>query len=729
MLFHDRITLSYVISDSCTPSWGGAVNSMHSSLNTVENFRNYLSKAFTHQGIISSLVSNFEERPQQQEMALLTLDCLNNQKHLLVEAGTGVGKSLAYLLPVVYWSLSTKKRIIISTYTVNLQQQLANKDIPMIANIFAKRLGILRYSLFKGRSHYLCLRKWNRLYDKTQSQLELVRAESDDKKIQKLARIIDTGTWDGDRETLSVHISDMLWTRLCSESNRCMSSKCPFRESCFYQKQRRHLESCHIIVVNHALFAADLKIRQETAGKVALLPGYEAIVFDEAHHLESVFRNSMTFNLGHNHLKQLSDDTLRFISRAPLSEMLDNAEKSRIKSTLSYQLKLMDAELTNLSSKQHHNRIGATNKHLTGVYNYSKIDRHRLKHFNSIDERIAKSLKDFSQLIIGWTNLDLSDEERFEASALSKRYLDMAKLLENINTLQGDSTDFVYWSQIDNQSANRQITLNGAPLEVNTYLAENLWESLPSAILTSATLTTGNSFEYISRLLGIKGEEAVIGSPFDYSEQVCLCVPQDHRGKHPNSPVFDDYVSEMVLKIVDLAQGRTFVLFTSRRSLSSVSRKIRDKIEEKGYPTLIQGESSRQKLLEEFKNSGNAVLMGLDSFWEGVDVPGDALCCVVLAKLPFPVPKGPVMQAREALWKAQGLNPFIHYSLPTTTLKLKQGFGRLIRSKTDRGAVVILDSRIITRRYGQTILESLPTARFSTDITQIAYAVPPLKNQ
>lgn len=695
------------------------------------------------------MVAGFEERPQQADMALLVWNSLSGGGHLLVEAGTGVGKSLAYLFPAAYWCMATKKRVIVSTHTVNLQQQLVNKDIPLVAraveNLIGK--GTLNFALFKGRSHYLCLRKWKRVYDDILKNLQLFEAKDEEKNLQRLSAIIDEGSWNGDREKLPFHMADSTWSSLCSESDRCMSAKCPFRESCFYHKERKYLENCHLIVVNHALFAAHLKLYQDTAGRTTLLPGYEAVIFDEAHHLEEVFRDSLTFDVGYNHLKRLADDTIRMASRDPISKLLQAGEKQRIESALEHLLSLLHKTLANLDPGV---LSGALPGALSGgpppagappgalydsgrpqgrrrsrAYSNFGTDKYRLREPEIIDESIIKSLKEFSTLIAGWSDFDLSDEERFEVHVLARRYLAIASKMENVNVLEGDGDSYVYWSELDKRGRQKHVTLNSSPLEVGSYLKENLWSVLPSAILTSATLSTGGSFEYIKRLLEIEAEEAIVGSPFDYRNQACLCVPGDKRGREPNSPVFDDYVAESVLQIADLVQGRCFILFTSKKALATVSKMTRDKIEEKGYPVLVQGDMSREALLLEFKAKGNAVLMGLDSFWEGVDVPGEALSCVVLAKLPFPVPDDPVMQAREELWKAQGLNPFAHYSLPVTTLKLKQGFGRLIRSKTDRGAVVILDSRIVTKQYGKSILQSLPPARFTADLEDIARSVPP----
>jgi ATP-dependent DNA helicase DinG len=656
-------------------------------------------------------------------MALLVHHALAQKQHLLVEAGTGVGKSLAYLLPVSYWCLTTGKRAIVSTYTVNLQQQLVNKDIPLVAQMLragADNPGTLNYALFKGRGHYLCLRKWNRVYEDTLSRLQLMQADEDDKALEMLSQVIHDGTWDGDRDRLPFHVSNRLWGELCSESMRCMSGKCPFRESCFYQRHRRYLDTSHLIVVNHALFAANLRIYDDTSGRSSILPGYEAVVFDEAHHLEAVFRDSMTFNVGHNHLRRLSDDTLRFISREPLSKLVDR-QRAQLQSALAQVLALMDMALAALSPDLLYNEAA----HKGNAALYPGRDKYRLEQPGSIDGRIPESLRNLSEVIADWSDLDLSDEDRFEVNALARRYMEMAQLLDNLNALEGDGESYVYWSEMEGRGRHKYVTLNGAPLEVGPYLAENLWTAVPTAVLTSATLSTGGSFDYIRRQLEIEAEEAVIDSPFDYYNQACLCIPKDKRGNQPNSPAYDDYVAEMVLDIVDLAQGRTFVLFTSKKSLEAVSDKIRDRIEEKGYPVYVQGDMPRQTLLKEFKGSGNAVLMGLDSFWEGVDIPGEALSCVVLAKLPFPVPEDPVMEARETLWRAQGLNPFTHYSLPIATLKLKQGFGRLIRSKTDRGAVVILDTRILARPYGVSILKSLPPARLTHDLSDIARAIAP----
>lgn len=648
-------------------------------------------------------------------MALSVWDTLSDGGRLLVEAGTGVGKSLAYLIPAALWTHHTTKRVIISTQTVNLQQQLAGKDIPLVSRMFEGSGMSFEYSLFKGRRHYLCLRRWRQAYADVAQRTALVAANEDEKTVEDLFELTGSGTWDGDRDTLPRPVPDRVWAEVCSEGDRCMSSKCQYRETCFYQKHRKRLEKCHLIVVNHALFAADLAIRRQTQEQTGLLPGYEAVVFDEAHHLEDVFRDSLGTEVSSARLKRLADDTVRIVSSGSFQKGITRDGAMRLKNGLDD----FAAALTGIMQKLGPGRAGGSGK---------DKDKNRLRDPDLIGEEAPKWLRQFSAEIATWEDLDLSDEERFEVQSLERRYRGLADDLDSINNLEGDGDSFVYWAEKEEGLKKGQVILKKFPLEVGPYLQEHLWSVLPSAVLTSATLAADSSFDYMKRMLSLESTgELVLGSPFDFPEQACLCIPRDSAGQDVNSPPFNDYVAAKVLEIVDMTRGRTFVLFTNRKSMEKVAELARDGVEEKGYPFLKQGDAPREALLSEFRGRGNAVLFGLDSFWEGVDVPGDALSCVVLAKLPFPVPDDPIMEAREQLWRSQGLVPFTHYSLPVATLKLKQGFGRLIRSKADRGAVVLLDPRIATKSYGRSILKSLPPARITFDLEDIAGAVPPVR--
>ena len=672
--------------------------------------------AFLAGGLVSRSVPGFEERPQQVDMALAVFETLTRGGRLLVEAGTGVGKSLAYLVPAALWAAETGKRVIVSTHTVNLQEQLISKDIPLVHGMLAS-LGLsFEYMLLKGRNHYICLRRWKKAYEETRQTTSLVQANEAERAVEGLFDLLSDGSWNGDRDSLPRSVPDSVWSEICSEGDRCMGSKCLQRDACPYQEERKRLEKCHLIVVNHALFAADLAIRAHTQGQTALLPGYEAAVFDEAHHLEDVVRDSLGTEVSPSRLKRLADDTMRLVSSGSLKSSFTSENARSLRASLDDLVESVSTLLRKAAS-----RAG-------GPASSASKDRVRLLDPDLLGEELPKLLRDFAAEIGQWEELDLSDEERFEAQAIKRRYAELAKDVESINRLEGNGDSFVYWSEREEGPRRSQTVLKRMPLEVGPYLREELWSGLPAAVLTSATLSVDSKFDYVRDMLGMESaSEMVLGSPFDFREQACLCVPRDSASQDVNSPAFDQYVAEKVLDIVDMTQGRAFVLFTRQSSMEAVAKLVRDKVEERGYPFLMQGEAPRDALLRRFKELGNAVLFGLDSFWEGVDVPGDALSCVVLAKLPFPAYDDPVTQAREELWKQREISSFTYYMLPTATLKLKQGFGRLIRTKSDRGAVVLLDPRIITRAYGKTILRSLPPARLTFDLEDVAAAVPPAK--
>lgn len=669
--------------------------------------REIIRSAFSQGGILASRLGDFEERPQQLEMAMAVWESLSSPSHLLVEAGTGTGKSLAYLFPSALWCRETGKRMVISTHTINLQEQLVNKDIPLVAGVFLETGFDLRYSQMKGRSHYVCLRRLNQAQNEVLQKTSLFVANVEEKAVQDIYDLATGGSWDGDRERLPVAVPDSVWSLVCSESDRCMSSKCPLFADCFYQRHRRRLEGCHVVVVNHALFASHLAIWNQSGGNAGLLPGYEAVVFDEAHHLEDAIRDSMGTEISPGRLKRLVDDTVRMARSGVIGKSITRDGVRRLSETLDGRISAVHGCLQELDP------VRSTGR-----------DKARIRDGGLFDPEIIRSIRDLAKEIQYWEDFDLSDEERFEVSSLKRRFVTLSQDLSSISNLEGDGESHVYWAESVEGTRSGQVTLKRAPLEVGDYLEETLWSSVPTAILTSATLATGSSFEYQKRMLSLaSAKELVLGSPFSFREQVRFCIPKDSRGQDVNSPPFGDYVAEKVVEIAGMTGGRMFVLFTNKRSMERVAELVRDRIEEKGFPFLKQGDAPRDVLLRDFKEKGNAVLFGLDSFWEGVDVPGKALSCVVITKLPFPVPDDPVMEAREQVWRSHGLVPFIHYYLPVATLKLRQGFGRLIRSKTDRGAVVLLDPRIATKRYGRTILKSLPPARLTFDLEDIAEAI------
>ena len=655
---------------------------------------------------------------------------------LLVEAGTGVGKSVAYLFPAILLASATGRRVVISTHTVNLQEQLVSKDLPALNEFWKQRDIRVRWDLVKGRGHYLCLRKFNRRYNLALEQTGLFSyTKPEEELIKELKTLIDrntkgapsspgdpsfpevsdasgAGKWNGDVDKLEIKLPPDLWAEFASDTEGCMGTKCPFKAECFYRLARSSLDKCHILVVNHALLVSDLRLRVETDGKTRLLPAYDTLIVDEAHHLEPVVREHLGASISSGRLRRLSADVIREVRSGSLSRYIGKREIESLKETLDGAVDSLERVLDNLLK-----RVRSRDS-----------EKARLTEKAFIDEKLVATLRRMAETVNTWLNYDLTEEERFEISSLRRRFVELTSNLEEFDALEGDGVDTVYWVERASEGGARTDALRSCPLEVFDYLQENLWCQLRSAVLTSATLTVGKRepFGYAKNALGLESaEELVLGSPFRYEEQACICVPADSYRYEPNSPEFLEYVAHVIPEIADLTSGRCFVLFTSYKAMDAVVQRIRDVLEGKGFPVLKQGDDSRESLLRQFKNLGNAVLFGVDSFWEGVDVPGDALSCVVVVKLPFSVPDDPVVQARSELWESRGRNPFWSYFLPKAALKLKQGFGRLIRTKTDRGAVVILDPRIATRDYGKILLESLPAAKLTTELDDIARAVNP----
>lgn len=676
------------------------------------DLRRFVIDGFSSGGSVSRCVSQFEERPEQVRLALAVLDALLQGKHLLVEAGTGVGKSLAYLLPAALWAATNSKRVVVSTHTINLQDQLIRKDLPLVAQALGLHGLSVSFSLLKGRNHYLCIRRWQQAYVQAAQRQSLFQATSDEKTLLDLYDVVNAGSWDGDRDTLTLPVPDSLWSSVCSESDHCVWTKCRFRDSCYYMKHRLALGRCHLIIANHALLASHLRVRKDAGDQAGLLPDFDAVIVDEAHHLEDVTRNSMGVEVGWPRLKRLADDISRVTSTGTLSRVLSP----------SYVRRTIDA---------FEDKIAAIQDRLRKLDPVATCGREkaRIRNPGFVDSALIRSLREFAAVIEEWEDLGLSDEEQFEVRSLKRRVATLADDLDDANALQGDGTTRVYWTENVEAYGKVNTVVRACPLEVGEFLRETLWNSVSCAVLTSATLAVNDSFEYVKSALALDAaDELMLGSPFNYGQQACFCVPDDCLGQDVNSPEFCTYVARKVIEIVDMVRGRTFVLFTARKTMENVAQLTRDSIESRGFPFLKQGDAPRDALLREFKQHGNAVLFGLDSFWEGVDVPGDALSCVVLAKIPFPVPEDPVNEAREELLRARGLSPFNAYTLPSAILKLRQGFGRLIRTRNDRGAIVLLDPRIRTKAYGRLVLRSLPPARKTTDLNDVAEAVLPARS-
>jgi ATP-dependent DNA helicase DinG len=602
-------------------------------------------------------------------MARAVADALTNDRTLLVEAGTGTGKTLAYLIPAI---LSGTK-VVISTGTRALQDQLAAHDVPLVERALGRAVD---WCVLKGRDNYVCL---YRLEDagavSSQSSLR-------DSSIEAI-RTWASETESGDRAELDwLGDDDPLWTRVSVTAEQCLGASCPRYEPCFLTKIKRRAARADLVIVNHALFFADLAAGSHGSGSI--VPRHAAVIFDEAHVIEDVATAHWGVSVSRHRVRDLLAD----LRREPLP---DDAPSAAFHATLDRVHAAADRAFDALRAAS-----GAD-----AATRARWIPDHAERAAGAGLDLLARvaecgeSLDGLSGRSDGWARL----AERVGALARDAKFL-----------WRAEDPAFVFWIEANGAS----VRLSASPLDVSSILRETLFSSGAPCVLTSATLTAGGSFQYVRSRLGIDhADELPLASPFDFATQALLYVPAAFP--LPRDPDFVEAVADEVVRLVSASRGRAFILFTSRRMLERVSDSCRRRLE---YPMLRQGESPRLVLIQRFK-AEPSVLFATMGFWQGIDVPGDALSCVVLDKLPFAPPDDPVVEARAAALKAEGLDPFSTYQLPTAAIWLKQGFGRLIRSRRDRGVIAILDRRLLTHRYGRFFLDSLPPAPVTTSFVDV----------
>lgn len=593
---------------------------------------------------------------------------LKDKRHLIVEAGTGTGKTLAYLIPAIL----SGKRVVVSTGTKNLQEQLFFKDIPFLQQHLANPV---RVCLMKGRNNFACRQK---IYDNERNAfLSGMEEVADFQIIQEWERTTETG----DRaEIRTLPESSTAWAKIDARRDMCTGSKCQQFERCFLTLMHQRAAESDIIIVNHHLFFADLALKDEEHG--AILPDYDAVIFDEAHEIEDVAGQYFGITVGNLQLDELRRD-IAMVAR---------------------QLKFGSAELDRILITAQD-----TAERFFGLFGKGEGRTPFTDHRTFLDDHGDQYLDLLRAIELISVQLQLIKNGPEEIIPLFRRAQDFGLRLKF--WMEEPSPSFVYWVE----RRGRGTYLQATPIDVSPILDQSLFDRIGTVILTSATLAVAGSFQFTQERLGVRSARTlIVESPFEYPNQALLYVPQ--HLPDPRTGGFTDAASEEIVEILKLSEGRAFVLFTSYTQMRQVYDRVSLEVD---YPTLLQGTGPRNALLDEFRKTPNCVLFATSSFWQGVDVQGEQLSCVIIDKLPFAVPSDPVVDARVRAVRENGGNPFYDYQIPQAALALKQGFGRLIRSRTDRGVLAILDNRITKQRYGQVFFDSLPDYGFTTTLKDV----------
>ena len=651
----------------------------------------------------------FEVRSGQIEMATQVMKALNEGDHLLIEAGTGTGKSLAYLLPAALWTITNHQRTVIATNTIALQDQLLSKDIPQLqALLAAAGYPIPQAALLKGRQNYICTRRlhaWHTGKRLTSQELTLLA--------KVLVWLPTTRTGDVSEIFLFGPVEKALWTRICSDAATCSEERCG--EHDFYVQARRRAESAHLLVVNHALLLADLV----ADGRV--LPPYAHLIVDETHRLEEAATDQLTFRvewpLVQTTLRRISTDgdlaaqvqrTAAERRLVPVLELLPTiaagAQRTGVRmGEFAERLTAFARSRDELRQEAGYSQRLALDGALRSQPAWSQVEiewDHAGSHLRSLVEAMAVMVQQLDEA--RWWQAEPGAALLSEVRATHDALAELARRLDDIVLHPGGShSDSVAWMEVNDSASG--VVLATAPLAVNDLIEHGLVHARRSAIFTGATLRTGSGFRFIRERLGLWDVNiATVESPFDYRRSTLLYLPSDMP--LPNQPHYQQSVEQAVIEAAHASSGRTLVLFTSYQQLRATADAIRAPLDKLGITVLQHGQSSRQRLLREYRETEKAVLLGTRSFWEGIDLPGDELCCLLIARLPFAVPSDPLVAARSAEFE----DPFQDFTVPDAVLRFRQGFGRLIRRTTDRGVVVVLDSRVWRKEYGQAFLDALP---------------------
>lgn len=690
---------------------------------------------FSPQGRLSQGLKGYEMRGEQLSLALEVMQAYDQGRVLLAEAATGVGKSWAYLIPALLWAASRREATLISTNTIALQEQLIKKDIPFLLDLLQLDL---QATLVKGMGNYFCFRKYEEV-----AQENSFSNEEEARDFEKLGEFAETST-EGSSSNLSFPIVSGLWEKVAAERGACTHMQCPHFKKCFFFKARKQVADSQILIINHHLLVSELsmRMRPDFREEKSILPKAYRIILDEAHHLEEIALESFSTKVDRldlvRYLGRIYSEFQPQKSRIGLFT-LDLSKKKRQFSTLL--ILLLDVEVpaqkkialaaledffvkleafaeANLTKEQASEvrerrwRFSSKNMETPSwkdevISSFLSFQRESFKLFSLIKQLKDEALQGLSDADKEGLSIHINAFD-FVESYLTQKVADLETFV-----LQEEEKSRVRWIEASPSFAIKNVTIVDAKLDVSKYLREHLFQTKQTAVLCSATLTSNQNFSFLKQQIGLnedslskRTDEKTYDSPFDFANNARFLIPKDILLPHERG--FSDQVVALVKKIITASKGGCFILFTSYEMLHFVYERLMKSFDLPKASYMKQGEAAKQTLIDRFKSKKDSVLFATSSFWEGIDIAGDALRCVVITKLPFKVPSDPLFQAMSEMYEKEGRDPFSEYSLPQACLKFKQGFGRLIRTKTDRGCVVCLDQRVKTKGYGKSFLKSLP---------------------